>query len=274
VTKAARQPLGNELLQAWTDRCGHHRAGGLKHERNRALSSRADGHLGKQGGIWWFPLEEPPKIEVLHQAEHEAVLEGRVEREMHKKILTGGHLLHEAGAAPAAPPGAVEVEGKEPATGGHPPMKLNGCPQGGVEKNPSVIGRSLSGETCFLQEPDRSGPVVEYQQVHVPHGAMGNRLIEALGERGALERQTADAARREKILDSARRVELAHPKGERLLLGAAERHLGRAGPPGALLADCLMKKAGEALFAGHLYEQARHRLVRNRGQFGRDEPAG
>jgi hypothetical protein len=135
---------------------------GFEREGDRTLSPRAGGHLNQEGGIGGLPLQQAPEIEVLYQANSEAVLESRVQREVHEQILARGHLLHETGSAPAAPPGGVEVERKEPGTGGQPPMKLNGCPQGGVEKNPSVIGRSLLGEPCFLQKPDRPGPVVEY----------------------------------------------------------------------------------------------------------------
>jgi hypothetical protein len=191
---------------------------------------------------------------------------------MHEQILARGHPLHETGFPAAASPGGVEVERKEPGTGGHASMELNACPQGGVEKDPSVIGRSLWGKTRLLQEPDCPGPVVEYQQVHVPHGTMGDGLGQALGERGSLEGQTADVLRSEEILHPARGIELAHPYGELFLLGPAERHLGRVGPPGPLLVDCLMKKPGEALLAGHLDEQASPSFVWSRRELGRDEP--
>jgi hypothetical protein len=152
-------------------------------------------------------------------------------------------------------------------------MKLNACPQGGVEKDPSMIGRSMLGKPRFLQEPDRPGPVVEYQQVHVPHGTMGDGIVQALGERRPFERQTTDPLRAEKILDPVCRIELPHPKSERVLLGPAERYLGRVRPPGSLLADCLMKKPGEALLAGRLDQQASPCFVWSRRELGRDEPS-
>jgi hypothetical protein len=152
-------------------------------------------------------------------------------------------------------------------------MKLNAYPQGGVEKDPSVIGRSLLGKPRFLQEPDCPGPVVEYQQVHVPHGTMGDGIVQALGERGPFERQTTDPLRSEKILDTVCRIELPHPEGERVLLSLAERYLGRVAPPGSLLVDCLMKKPGEALLAGHLDEQASPCFVWSRREIRRDKPS-
>jgi hypothetical protein len=74
------------------------------------------------------------------------------------------------------------------------------------------------------------------------------------------------------MLDPTRGIELAHPEGEVLLLGPAERYSGSIWPAGSLLADRLMKKPGQALLADHLYEQARQGLVGSRGQLTRDQP--
>jgi len=101
---------------------------------------------------------------------------------------------------------------------------------------------------------------------------MGHRVVEALGERGPLERQTTQPSRPEEILDPARGIELAHPKGEVILLGPAERHGRRARPASSLLADRLMKKPRETLLACDLDERACERLVGSRGQLTRDEP--
>jgi hypothetical protein len=147
---------------------------GFQREGDRPLSPRAGGHLSQHGGIGWFPLEQPTKIEELHQAESESVLEGRVQREVHEQILARGHLLHEADSPAAAPPGGVEVERKEPGAGGDPAMKLDERTRRGVEEAPGVIGLSLLGEACFLQQRDRPG-------------AMGHGVVETLGERGPFE---------------------------------------------------------------------------------------
>jgi hypothetical protein len=245
---------------------------GFEREGNRPLSPRAGGHLSQQGGIGWFPLEQPAKIEELHQAESESVLEGRVQREVHEQILARGHLLHETNSPAAAPPGGVEVEGKEPGAGGDPAMELDDRARRGVEESPGVIGLCLLGEACLLQQRDRPGPLVEHQQVDVRHGAMGHGGVEALGERGSLERQTTHPSRPEEILDPARRIELAHPKGEVLLLGPAERHSRGIWPADSLLGDPLMKKPCQTLLAGYLDEQAYQRLGGSRGQLTRDQP--
>jgi hypothetical protein len=101
---------------------------------------------------------------------------------------------------------------------------------------------------------------------------MGHRVVEALGERGPLERQTPHPSRPEEILDPARRIELAHPKSEVLLLGPAERQSCSIWPADSLLADPLMKKPRQTLLAGYLDEQACQRLVWSRGQLTRDQP--
>ena len=187
ATQAARQPCGDKPLEGWIKWRPHHRVSGLEREGNRPLSPRAGGHLSQQGGIGWFPLEQPAKIEELHQAENESVLEGRVEREVHEQIFARGHLLHETDSPAAAPPGSVEVEGKEPGAGGDPAMKLDDRARRAVEEGPGVIGLSLLGEACLLQQRNRPGPLVEHQQVDIPHGAMGDGVVEALGKRGPLE---------------------------------------------------------------------------------------
>ena len=143
-------------------------------------------------------------------------------------------------------------------------MKLDDRARRGVKEGPSVIGLSQLGDASLLQQRDRLGPFGEHQQVNVRHGAMGHRVVEALGERGPLERQTTHPSRPEEILDPACGIELAHPKGEVLLLGPAERHARRAGPAGSLLAERLMKKPGQALLTGYLREHARLGRVESR----------
>jgi hypothetical protein len=101
---------------------------------------------------------------------------------------------------------------------------------------------------------------------------MGHGVVEALGERGPLERQTPHPSRPEEILDPARGIELAHPKGEVLLLGPAERHSRGIWPADSLLADPLMKKPRQTLLARHLYEQACQRLVGSSRQLTCDQP--
>ena len=151
-------------------------------------------------------------------------------------------------------------------------MKLDDRARRGVEEGPGVIGLSLLGEASLLQQRDRPGPLVEHQQVDVRHGAMGHRVVEALGERGPLERQTPHPSRPEEILDPARGIELAHPEGEGLLVGPAERHSCSIWPADSLLADRLMKKPGQTLLAHHLYEQVCQRLVWSRGKLTLDQP--
>ena len=244
----------------------------FKRERDRALRRRSDRHLSEQSRIGGLPLEQPSEIEELHQAEGEAMLEGRVQREVHEQILARGYPLHETGSRAAASPGGVEVERKESGAGGDPAMKLDDRTRRWVEEGPGVVGLSLLGEASLLQQRDRPGPLVEHQQVDVRHGAMGHGVVEALGERGPLEGQTTRASRPEKVLDPARRIELAHPKGEVLLLGSAERQSYSIWPADSLLADRLMKKPGQTLLAGYVDELACQRLVGSGGQLTRDQP--
>jgi hypothetical protein len=244
----------------------------FERERDRAPRRCPDRHLSEQSRIGGLPLEQPAKIEELHQAKSEAVLEGRVQREMHEQILVRGHPLHETGSPAAASPGGVEVERKEPGTGGNPAMKLDDRTRRWVEEGPRVVGLSLLGEASLLEQRDRPGPLVEHQQVNVRHGAMGHRVVEALGERGPLERETTHPSRPEEILDPARRIELAHPKSKVFLLGPAERHSRSIWPADLLFADCLMKKPGQTLLARHLDEQACQRPVGSRRQLTRDQP--
>ena len=151
-------------------------------------------------------------------------------------------------------------------------MKLEDRTRRWVEEGPRVVGLSLLGEASLLEQRDRPGPLVEHQQVNVRHGAMGHRVVEALGERGPLERQTTHPSRREEVLHPARRIELAHPKSKVFLLGPAERHSRSIWPADLLLADPLMKEPRQTLLAGYLDEQACQRLVGNSGQLTRDEP--
>ena len=118
-------------------------------------------------------------------------------------------------------------------------MKLDEHTRRRVEEGPSVVGLSLIGEAGLLQQPNRPGPFVEHQQVYVRHGAMGHRVVEALGKCGPLERQTAYPLHSKEVLDPACRVELAHAKGKSRLVGAAERHSGSIWPA-SLLVDGLM----------------------------------
>ncbi len=67
-------------------------------------------------------------------------------------------------------------------------MKLDDRTRRRVEEGPGVVGLSLLGEASLLQQRDRPGPRVEHQQVDVRHGSMGHGVVEALGERGPLER--------------------------------------------------------------------------------------
>jgi hypothetical protein len=101
---------------------------------------------------------------------------------------------------------------------------------------------------------------------------MGHGLVEALGERGPLERETTHPSRPEEVLDPARRIELAHPESEALLLGPAERQSCSIWPADSLLADPLMEKPRQTLLAGYLDEQACQRLVWGRGQLTCGEP--
>ena len=67
-----------------------------------------------------------------------------------------------------------------------------GC---GVEEAPGMVGLSQFGEASLLEQRNRPGPLVKYQQVDVRHGPMGHRVVEALGECGPLERQTTHPSR-------------------------------------------------------------------------------
>jgi len=144
--------------------------------------------LGKEGRVGRFPLEQPAKIKELHKTEREAVLEGRVQREVYEQVLARRHPLHEAGSRSAAPPGGLEVEREKPRAGGDPPMELNDRTGCRVEEAPGVVGLSQVDEAGLLDQRDHPGPLVEHQQVDVRHGTMGRGVVEALGERGPLER--------------------------------------------------------------------------------------
>lgn len=77
--QAAREPCGGELLEGRTERRPYQRVSRLERERDRALRRCPDRHLREQSRIGGLPLQQPAKIEELHQAESEAVLESCVE---------------------------------------------------------------------------------------------------------------------------------------------------------------------------------------------------
>ena len=79
ATQAAREPCGDELLEGRTERRPYQRVSRFERERDRALRRSPDRHLSEPSRIGGLPLEQPTKIEELHQAEREAVLEGRVQ---------------------------------------------------------------------------------------------------------------------------------------------------------------------------------------------------
>jgi hypothetical protein len=103
-----------------------------------------------------------------------------------------------------------------------------------------MVGLFLLGEPRLLQQRDRLGPVVEHEQINIRHGTMGHGIVQALGERGSFERQTAHPSSPEELLDPARHIELAHPERKGLLVGAAEGQSSSIWPTDALLTNGLM----------------------------------
>src|SRR5262245_8837525 len=101
---------------------------------------------------------------------------------------------------------------------------------------------------------------------------MRHGVVEALGERGPLERQTSHPSRLQTLLNFSCRIELAHPKREVLLLGPAERQSCGICPADSLHAERLIKKRGHTLLACHLRERGGQRLVRSSGRLTCDEP--
>lgn len=245
---------------------------GFERERDRGLCACATRDLSEQGGIGRLSLQQAPEIEELDQAERETVLEARVERKLHEQILARGHPLHEAGARAAASPDGVEVERKEPRAGADRPMKLHDRTRHGVQEPTSMVGLFLLGQAGCLQQRDRAGPIVEHEQVHVRHGTMGHGIVQALGERGSFERQTAHPSSPEELLDPARHVELAHPERKGLVVGPAEGQSSSIWPTGALLSNGLMEKPSQTLLPRDFHKQAGPPFVGSGGQLTGGEP--
>jgi hypothetical protein len=234
-------------LKGRTERCAYHRLSGFEGDGDRTLRPCSYRNLRKQGRIGRFPLEQPAKIKELHQAEREAVLEGRVQREVHEQVLARRQPLHEADPRPAAFPGGFEVEREKPGARGDPLMELDNRAGCGIEEATGMLSRFQLNEASFLEERNRPGPVVEYQQIDVRHGAMSHGVVEALGNRGTLEREATHPALPEEILNPVRRIELTQPKGKSILVGVPEGRSSKIWPADPLLSDRVMKKAGQTL---------------------------
>jgi hypothetical protein len=135
-----------------------------------------------------------------------------------------------------------------------------------------MVGLFLLDEAGLLQQRDRPGPVVEYEQVDVRHGAMGHGIVQALGERGPFERQTTQPSSPEEVLDPVRRIELTHPERKGLLVGPAEGRSGGIRPTDILLDNSLMEEPRHTLLARRFHEQACPRLAGSGRQITGGQP--
>jgi hypothetical protein len=132
-------------------------------------------------------------------------------------------------------------------------MQLNDRPGCRVEEAPGVVGLPQVDEASLLHQRDRLSPTVEHQQVDVRHRTVGHGVVEPLGNRGTLERYATHPALPEEFLDSARRIELAQPESEGLLVGAAQCSSGCMRPVDLPLSDPLMEKTSQTLLPRCLY---------------------
>jgi hypothetical protein len=102
---------------------------------------------------------------------------------------------------------------------------------------------------------------------------MGHGIVEALGNRGTLERQATHPALPEEFLDHARCVELAQSKSEGLLVCAPQRGSGSMRPPYWPLSERLKEKACQTLLLRALDQQVGPRLVGTGRQLICKQPA-
>ena len=178
-------------------------------------------------------LEHAPEVEPLHEGEHEAVLEGGVERELQQQVLgaraAAGAGRGRRGCRAHSP---SRVEGEEAGGRDDAAVQLHDPAPVGVAEGPRVVAARHLGEARLARAPPRaSGEALEGEDVHVRHRPVRLDVVDRLREDHALERQAAHAARLEEREARGRRGRSGRACGRAAARRSrAERARGSARP--------------------------------------------
>jgi len=174
TAKPNRHPRRDQLPQLWLHGCGDNRPRGFERKSDCSPREWIGCDLTDYRGIRSISLEKSAEVEPLHQSESQAVLKRRVEREVHEQIFARRHHPHLTRSDAASPPGCLEVQRKQRATGRDSAMQLDGDPQGGVEKCNCMVRLVFLTQARGLHEPHCPMPVIEHQEVDILHRPVGN----------------------------------------------------------------------------------------------------
>jgi hypothetical protein len=93
-------------------------------------------------------------------------------------------------------------------------MKLEDAARGRTDEDDGVVRARRGSITLYKERLYRVRPRVERQEVGVEHGAKGERVVERLRERRALERERAHTPVQKEALGAAREVQEADAPNE------------------------------------------------------------
>ena len=199
--EARKEPAPQARRQRPAKRRGHGgRDDGLGREERGGERDLGPGRGGEREQARWvdrLALEHAAEVEPLHEREHEAVLEGGVQRELQQQVLGRGQAAELAAAGAAPRPQAFRVEREEAGGGDDAAVQLHDPAAARVAEGPRVVAARHLGEARLAQRLDPLRPALEREHVHVRHRPVRLDVVDGLREDRPLQGQAADAARLE-----------------------------------------------------------------------------
>ena len=202
------------------------------HERRgeRDPGTRGGGERQEAPGVDRLALEQQPEVEPLRERQHEAVLEGGVQRELEQQVLGRRQPLELAPALAAPGPEALAVERKQPRRRHDAAVQLEDPAACGIAEGPGVVAPCHLGESRGDERSDAVAEALEGEQVDVRHGTVRLDLAQGLGDHRALHGQRPDPARLEQREAARREADLRQRAHEQRAALRDEGRQDRLGP--------------------------------------------
>ncbi len=181
---------------------------------------------------------------------------------------------YETRAWPPSPPHPLAIQLEQPGARAEGVMQLEDARAVGGDQGHGVVCLVAARETSGSHRGGRRCPIAEHQHVDIGHRAVRRRVVQRLGDGGALERKGGHAGGLQPVKHVGGEIQATERRRQAsAVAGPQLARDGRSGPGGVLALHGVVQQCAEALACGRSHQRLGRRRIQRRGQASVHEPA-